>query len=150
MPASNHSFDRILEFPGERRSSIVANWSVEAERRLKFRYPIRLTVRFRYFSGESHFSGTGLAVNVSSGGILVASEHQAIEGARVEMNIEWPCVLNGRIPLQLVAFGRVLRRDGSGFAAAFERHEFRTMKSSGPQLDEDPRLSGRTPPSSNP
>jgi PilZ domain-containing protein len=128
MAASNHSFARILEFPGERRSSIAANWPVQAERRLKFRYPMELSVRFRYFSGESHFSGTGLAVNLSSGGILVASRHRIVEGALVEMSIEWPCVLHGKVPLQLVAVGRVLRREESGFAASFERHEFRTMR----------------------
>jgi hypothetical protein len=140
MAASNYSFARILPFPGERRSSIVANWPVQAERRLKFRYPTDLSVRFRYYSAGTRVSGAGLAVNISSGGLLVASQHQVAQGALVEMSIEWPCLLHGRIPLQLFAVGHVLRRGPSHFAATFDRHEFRTMKISSPQLHEEAPL----------
>ncbi len=68
-------------------------------------------------------------MNLSSGGVLVASQHQMNEGALVEMRIEWPLLLDGKTPLQLIAVGRVLRHGISHFAAAFERYEFRTMKS---------------------
>ncbi len=128
MAASNYSFARILALPPERRSLLVANWPAQAERRARFRYPVEMNVRFRCFSDGRRISGAGLAVNMSSGGVLVASEHQIVDGALVELSIEWPFVLDGRIPLQLVAVGRVLRRGGSHFAATFERHEFRTVK----------------------
>jgi hypothetical protein len=133
MAASNHSFAGIPPFLEERSSSLVANWPVQAERRVKFRYPIDLRVAFRYFSHRTRLSGTGRAVNIGSGGILVDSAHQIAEGALVEISIEWPCLLHGRIPLQLVAVGRVLRRGTSQFAVSFEGHEFRTMKISSPQ-----------------
>jgi PilZ domain-containing protein len=128
MPTPIHSFARILSFPRERRSPLVARWPVPAERRLKFRYPVDLNVRLRFSAGRASFSGAGLVVNISSGGILVASEDQLVVGALVEMSIEWPALLDGRVPLQLVATGRVLRREASYFAAAFQRHEFRTIK----------------------
>jgi hypothetical protein len=131
MAASN-SFASILSLPGEHRRETVVNWPLRAERRLKFRYPIDLRVSFLYFSEGSRRSGAGRAVNISSGGILVSSRHQIIEGALVEMRIEWPCLLHGRIPLQLIAVGRVLCRGTSQFAVSFERHEFRTMKISVP------------------
>ena len=70
--------------------------------------------------------GKGWAVNMSSGGVLVASKNPFIVGTLVEMSIEWPSRLEGRIPLQLIATGRVLRGGASFFAASFERHEFRT------------------------
>ena len=133
MAASNHSFATILSLPEERRREIVANWPVQAERRLRFRYPIELRVGFRYFSEGSRRYGVGRAVNMSSRGILVSSRHQIVEGELVEMSIEWPCVLHGRIPLQLVAVGRVLRRGPSQFAMGFDRHEFRTLKVPIPQ-----------------
>lgn len=69
---------------------------------------------------------------MSSGGVLVASSNQPPVGELVEMRIEWPWLLEGRIPLQLVALGRILRRGSLDFAAAFERHEFRILKSSTP------------------
>ena len=46
----------------------------------------------------------------------------------MEMSIEWPWLLDGKIPLQLIATGRGLRRQGLHFAAAFERYEFRTKR----------------------
>jgi hypothetical protein len=131
MPASIHSFARTLLFPGERRSSLVSIGQIQAERRLKFRYPLELGVRFRACSRESRISGAGWVVNVSSGGVLVSSHHHVILGAIVEVSIEWPSLLDGRVPLQLVATGRVLRSGPAHFAAAFDKHEFRTMKRSG-------------------
>ena len=103
-------------------------WPVSAERRLKFRYPVDLNVRLRFSAGRASFSGAGLVVNMSSRGILVASQQQLVVGALVEMSIQWPALLDGRVPLQLIATGRVLRREASYFAASFERHEFRTIK----------------------
>lgn len=129
MAASIHSFARV-PFPGEHRSMVIGGRPILAERRFKFRYPLELGVRFCSSSAGPSFSGAGVVVNLSSGGILVASEHEVTEGALVEMRIEWPSLLNGRVPLQLVAVGRILRRDASQFAATFERHQFRTMKSS--------------------
>jgi hypothetical protein len=105
-----------------------------AERRSKFRYPLNLSVRFRPLAG-SLFCGAGLAVNVSSGGVLVVSQdvvspHKISVGARMEISIEWPTLLDGRVPLQLFAVGRVVRHRASDFAATFERYQFRTLRSS--------------------
>lgn len=72
---------------------------------------------------------------MSSGGVLVASQHPIIVGALVELSIEWPSLLDGRIPLQLIAIGRVLRGGTSHFAASFDRHEFRTLR--GPSRSPD-------------
>ncbi len=130
MAASLHAFGRVLSFPGERRSAVNYVRPIAAERRLKFRYPLELGVRFRSFAAGTGFSGTGLVVNLSSGGVLVASERQVTEGALVEMSIEWPSLLDGRVPLQLIVIGRVLRLEASHFAATFERYQFRTTKSS--------------------
>jgi hypothetical protein len=113
--------------------------AISGERRLKFRYPLPLAVRYCIGSGTSLWSDggrviQGRVVNMSSGGILVASEHviapREIMGARVEMRIEWPCLLDERIPLQLFAVGRVLRGGASDFAAAFESYQFRTVRTS--------------------
>jgi hypothetical protein len=100
---------------------------------LKFRFPLDLMVRFRPLSG-SLFSGAGRAANMSSGGVLVVSQHAVSEheikvGARVELSIEWPSLLDGKIPLQLFAVGRVVRHQAFDFAAAFEGYQFRTMRS---------------------
>jgi|SRR5579863_2402729 len=129
-----NSFAKILSFPGEHFSKKVSNRPILAERRLRFRYPLDLRVRFRSSAAGARLSGAGLAVNVSSGGVFVASSNPVIVGALVvgalvEMSIDWPSMLDGTIPLQLVAVGRVLRRGVAHFAASFHRHEFRTLRS---------------------
>ncbi|HTC56278.1 MAG TPA: PilZ domain-containing protein [Candidatus Sulfotelmatobacter sp.] len=113
--------------------------SMHAERRFKSRYPMDLNVRFRCLSG-SFFSGEGQALNLSSGGILVASpkpvtKDEITVGALLEMRIEWPSLLDGKVPLQLIAVGRVVRRRAAGFAATFEQYKFRTVSAIQPSLN---------------
>jgi hypothetical protein len=134
MPTSTHSFARTLAFPEEHHGLTVTSRHFRAERRSKSRFPLDLSVRFRPLAGAL-FSGAGRAVNVSSGGVLVVSHHVVSQreirvGALVEMSIEWPSLLDGRVPLQLVAVGRIVRRRAADFAAAFERYQFRTLKRS--------------------
>jgi hypothetical protein len=151
MPTSTHAFAGILSSAGGRQWAKVAGRMLLGERRLKSRHPLDLKVRFRFSSAGSQFTGTGVAVNVSSGGILVASKHQVIVGTQVEMSIEWPSLLHGTVPLQLIAMGQVLRREASHFAATFERHEFRTVKRSSLQPDEEAASSvDHPPPTPNP
>ena len=99
---------------------IAAGWNISADRRQRYRYSLKLGVRFG--------SSEGMIVNMSSGGVLIASSNQPPVGELVEMRIEWPSLLDGRIPLQLIAMGRILRQGPSRFAAALERYEFRTVK----------------------
>src|SRR5260370_39836765 len=98
------------------------------ERRFKARYPLELNVRYQTFGKSTVIAGEGRTVNVSSSGVLVASSDKMSDGMRLRLTIEWPSLLNGTTPLQLVTFGRVVRSDASGFAVALEHYQFRTMK----------------------
>lgn len=99
------------------------------ERRSKVRYPLALNVLYRSV-GRKVESGEGQALNLSSGGALIHSDHKLQVGTELEVRIEWPSLLDGRIPLQLVALGRVVRCAESSFAVAFRRYQFRTLKNS--------------------
>jgi hypothetical protein len=132
MSTATPSITRIHPF--QLRLAIVTGGLPRAERRFKSRYPLDLNVRFRCLSG-SFFSGMGQTVNLSSGGILVVSrepvsQHEMSVGALLEMRIEWPSMLDGKVPLQLIAVGRVVRRRAAGFAATFEQYKFRTASAS--------------------
>jgi hypothetical protein len=59
--------------------------------------------------------------------MLVEAQQHLAEGARLEVNVEWPSLLDGLIPLQVVALGRVVRCLESGFALSFSQYQFRTM-----------------------
>jgi hypothetical protein len=97
------------------------------ERRTKARYPVKLTVRYRTIGRSHAVNGVGQTLNMSSGGLLVSAEHEMPAGLRLEVNVEWPLLLNGTVPLQLVAHGKVVRGEGSEFAVAFAQYQFRTM-----------------------
>jgi len=97
------------------------------ERRSKARYPVKLTVRYRTVGRSEHVNGVGHTLNMSSGGLLVSGEQEVSAGLRLEVNVEWPLLLDGAVPLQLVAHGKVVRCGGSMFAISFAQYQFRTM-----------------------
>ena len=98
------------------------------ERRSKVRFPLELRVRYRSLARRCPAAGTGVLMNMSRSGVLVSSEHGISEGVRVELSIEWPSLLDGRVPLQVVTVGRVVRCDPSHFAVVLSRYQFRTTK----------------------
>jgi hypothetical protein len=102
--------------------------TIETERRLKVRYPIELEVRIRVLGQRPRYHGVGHTVNASSGGLLIASPRSISTGTRLQLMIAWPSRLDGRIPLQLVATGVVLRSEESRFAVTLTGYEFRTRK----------------------
>ncbi|HUJ48612.1 MAG TPA: PilZ domain-containing protein [Bryobacteraceae bacterium] len=100
---------------------------MDFERRTKARYPLELTVHYQTL-GAQPIRGAGRTLNVSSSGALIAAEHDFDAGARLKITIEWPTLLDGVTPLQLVTTGRVVRHRASNFGVAFDWYQFRTMK----------------------
>ncbi len=69
-------------------------------------------------------------MNVSSHGFLIASDGQLVRaGNRLQVAMEWPSMLDGTTPLQLIAVCRVIRCQSEVFAVRLERYQFRTRKS---------------------
>jgi hypothetical protein len=101
---------------------------IVTERRTRTRYPIRLEVNFRDTRGGQRYSGSGRTLNVSSSGLLIASDQPVRRGEMLRMCLDWPFLLDGTTPIQLVADACVVRTYQSGFAAALVRHQFRTAK----------------------
>ena len=107
----------------------LLNLPVEtADRRSKIRYPIELEVRFFISEGDSEVYRTGLTTNISSSGLLIRSTAVMREGSQLRIMIQWPWALDGRIPLQLVATGLVVRASQASFAVAVGNYQFRTMR----------------------
>jgi hypothetical protein len=105
------------------------------ERRSKLRFPLELRVSYRTLGQEAPCTGEGWVLNMSRGGILVFSQHEIELGARTELNIEWPSLLYGRIPLRFVTEGTVVRCDPSSFAMVMARYQFRTTKKKVTSID---------------
>lgn len=101
--------------------------TVTRERRSKMRFPLGLPAHYRCL-GKAAVCGEGRIVNMSSGGVLVACVHAVRVDLRLELRIAWPSLLDGRVGLQLVAVGRVVRCEPSNFAMLLHRHQFRTIR----------------------
>ena len=105
------------------------------ERRSKIRFPLQLPVSYRTLGPGSTCSGEGWVVNMNRGGVLVSSRHETRVGARIELSIEWPSLLYGRVPLRFVTVGTVVRCDASNFAVMLVRYQFRTAKKKVTSID---------------
>jgi PilZ domain len=99
------------------------------ERRSKARFPLRLTVRYRTLSGGPALLGVGRTVNMSSNGLLIASDEVIVRtGARLQVTVDWPFLLHGITPLQLIVSCRVTRCHPQEFAVKLDQYQFRTKK----------------------
>ena len=108
---------------------MLASENLALERRSKNRYPVELKVRYRTLVSGPAPVGIGRTLNVSSGGLLIASEQQFVhDGSRLRLSLEWPTLLDGTTPLQLIAECRVIRCQPAVFAVRMERYQFRTRK----------------------
>ncbi len=115
---------------------------MDKERRTKSRYPLQLNVRYQTMGVAGPVAGIGQTINVSSGGALFTCGSSIREGSRLRVVIEWPSLLNGTTPLQLVTIGTVKRHQGSALAIAFEGYQFRTAgRRSNVATMPDPRVS---------
>jgi hypothetical protein len=108
----------------------------KVERRTRLRFPFELRVRFRSVGEVYPVAGAGWVRNISSGGVLVMYQHEVRLGTTLELHIDWPTRLEGRIPLQLVATGTVVRRELFSFALGLERYHFRIAGKQDPPGDE--------------
>jgi hypothetical protein len=73
--------------------------------------------------------GEGRTVNMSSRGLLIASEEAKVNaGARLQLTVDWPSLLHGITPLQLIVSCRVTRCLKEEFAVEMDQYQFRTKK----------------------
>jgi hypothetical protein len=102
-------------------------FNMENERRVKSRYPLELNVRYQTMGAAGPVAGVGQTVNMSSSGMFLTCASNIREGARLKLFIEWPSLLNGTTPLQLITVGTVVRCTEIGISVVFESYQFRTM-----------------------
>jgi hypothetical protein len=106
--------------------------TIQGDRRSNRRYDIHLGLSFRQVAGSKTIAeGTGKLGDISSGGVLFLTAAPPAMGATVELLVDWPYRGENGIPLHLLLFGRVVRRDGSSVAVQTIRHEFRPARPTG-------------------
>jgi len=69
------------------------------ERRASDRFPIERDILYKVTNRQSEDeTGLGRTVNMSSSGVLFATEASLIAGRRVELAIDWPAQMNNTVP----------------------------------------------------
>jgi hypothetical protein len=102
------------------------------ERRGTSRFPVQEDVRYRIIQAKApRIAGSGVTLNIGSGGILFTTEEKLPVGRMIEISVNWPARLDGTCPLQFVATGRIIRSETDRAAVRIERYEFRTRSAKG-------------------
>ncbi|MCU1234862.1 MAG: type pilus assembly PilZ [Candidatus Solibacter sp.] len=97
------------------------------ERRDTNRFPVQQGVRYRVIHSRNlQINGSGITLNMGSGGILFTTEEKLALGRTIEVSVNWPARLDGVCPLQFVVTGRVVRSEADKAAVRIEKYEFRT------------------------
>ena len=104
------------------------NAGIAGERRQDRRYDIRLDLRWKLIRRRRILeSGTGRTLDLSSGGVHFETDRPLPVGLNVELSIAWPALLHKMAPMQLVAYGKIVRSRAEKTAMQMQQHEFRTV-----------------------
>src|SRR5580658_9328176 len=100
-----------------------------ADRRTNARFPCRLAVSYQalehpFLSGVA----TSETLNISSKGLLFATEEALQPGQLLQVSVDWPARLENQVPLKLVAEGRIVRNLNGLAAMRIDKYEFRTRR----------------------
>jgi hypothetical protein len=100
----------------------------QQDRRLKARFPFHRQMHYKILkrTGGVVRSGDGHTLDISSGGVAFAVDHEIPLDAYVELSISWPVLLNNNCPMQLIVYGCMLRCGPGHSVCSVEKYEFRT------------------------
>jgi hypothetical protein len=71
-------------------------------------YELHLPLRFRAYRGEVLVaSGEGETLSIGAKDVLFRTDHPPVGALVAELSIDWPVLLEGRLPLQLCIFGDI-------------------------------------------
>ena len=93
-----------------------------------FMYPVKLDVRYTIRSRALGVlaTGSGHTSSIGSHHIIFTGDQPIPKGARVEVSVAWPALLENRVKLQLILQGRTAAADGARTTVAISHYEFRT------------------------
>ena len=97
------------------------------DRRASVRFPLTLDIRYAVSHRCAPIeTGSGQVIDLSSSGLRFAAQSLLEPGLKLDVAINWPVLLDGRVQLQLIVTGRVVWSNGTETAMEIERHDFRT------------------------
>jgi hypothetical protein len=101
------------------------------DQRARDRYPISLELQYKVLrGGRVAQAGTGRTLNISSGGVLFETDDRLPQRGLVELDLQWPYLLQGVCGLKLVMRGHIVR-SGANRRETAVRAEFREFRTRG-------------------
>jgi PilZ domain len=106
--------------------------ALSPERRRHTRYPLALEMSYTVLNGMRRGEkGASQTLDLSSAALRFIAADPLALGIRVEVAINWPSLLDGCIPLQLVATGEVVRICGKEMVVTLQHRAFKTRRAQG-------------------
>jgi hypothetical protein len=99
---------------------------IHGDRRAERRYAFEMPVHFRCLSGWSRPSGSGNTRDLGRNSVLFVTDCPPPRGVQVELDIEWPFLLQNVCPLELRVWGEVFKNDRRGTVVRITKFEFHT------------------------
>ena len=91
-------------------------------------FPLVLPLKYKAISPEAKaISGTGSTVLLSSTDIVFEADQPLRSGVQFKISIDWPVLLESRIPLQLVLQSVIIRSERQFVMGRVSKYEFRTQ-----------------------
>ena len=113
-----------MDRPIERRVRLAKE--PKSDRRASVRFPLTLDVRYSVsHRGAPVETGTGKLIDLSSSGLRFLAQGHQEPGLKIDVAINWPILLDGRVQLQLMVKGVVVWSSGTATALQIQRHDFR-------------------------
>ena len=94
--------------------------AVKSKRRQR-RFPISIPVK--YIVGK--VAGEGVTCDIGSDDLLIKSKRVLPQGERILVTLDWPAMLDGRLPLRLEIQGKILWISDTGTSVKILRHKYR-------------------------
>ncbi len=134
-----------MESMNEWDEQLKALEGIAGDRRSDRRYDLKLDLRWKLIRRQRVLdSGSGISIDLSSGGILFDAGRPLPCGFNVELSVAWPVLLRDIAPLQLIVSGRIMRAFGTRVAIQMVQHEFRTVAQPAEQRSAASHPNGRT------
>jgi len=111
----------------QRLAGVLTGHERPPERRSSWRFLIECEIRYRVVDVEV-FS-RGKTVNISTGGMLIVTDRLLPAGMQLQVEVDWPPLVDAAATLKLVAMCTVVRSEIGAIvltAVKISRHEFRS------------------------
>ena len=99
--------------------------STDKERRVGARVPLTCTTWYETGPAGRKKAGTGRIIDMSTSGVSFTTETLLRKGCRVELHIAWPVQLEGDVPVELFASGKVIRAESNRASLRYDHITFR-------------------------